>query len=410
MKKLSPQAGIGTLVTHLGEFENPDNAHVMPIYQSSIFIFPDVATGQAIFAGEKDGYYYTRIGNPNARHLARKIAALEGLDLLRGQPDLEPDAVIAAEMFTSGMAAVTTGLLACLRTGDTIIVQDSLYSGTFVFLKELAPRLGIRVVWVHDYSPEGWYEAFAAHPDARLAYAETPANPMMDIVDLAAVAEVAHRYSAWLMVDNTFATPYCQRPLSLGADVVIHSTTKYLCGHGTIIGGALVSSHPEFVKKELHATLTTLGGSPSPFDCWLTNLGLKTFELRMARHCENALAVARYLEGHPKVAHVNYPGLKSHPGYKIANQQMSNFGGMLSFELKDGMQAGTSLMEHVQVATLAVSLGNVDTLIQHPASMTHHNLPAVERRKIGITDGLVRLSVGIEEVEDIIADLEQALE
>ncbi len=409
MKKLSPQAGIGTLVTHLGEFENPGGAHVMPIYETSAFIFPDVATGQAIFQDNTKGYYYTRIGNPNTRHLARKIAALEGLDLLRANPDSELESLVAGEMFTSGMAAVTAGLLACLRYGDTVIAQDSLYSGTFVFLKELAPRLGINVVWVHDYSAQGWQAAFTQNPNAKLAYTETPANPMMDIVDLAAVAEIAHRHGAWLMVDNTFATLYCQRPLSLGADAVVHSTTKYLCGHGTIIGGALISSHPEFVRKEIHATLTTLGGSPSPFDCWLTNLGLKTFELRMARHCENALAVARYLEKHPKVARVYSPGLEAHPGHEIAKKQMSGFGGMLSFELKGGYDAGAALMEHVRVATLAVSLGNVDTLIQHPASMTHHNVPPEERRKVGITDGLVRFSVGIENVEDIIADLEQAL-
>ena len=310
--------------------------------------FSDVATGQAIFAGEKDGYYYTRIGNPNACHLALK-SPLEGLDL---QAQSDRSGCSLSRLRCSPRAwrrsRRVAGLPAHRRYGHR---ADLLYSGTFVFLKERPapgyPQSGCTTT----LSKAGM--AFCAIPAARLAYAETP-QPDDGHCDLAVVAEVAHRY-ARLMVDNTFATPYCQRPLSLGADVVIHSTTKYLCGHGTIIGGALVSSHPEFVKKEIHATLTTLGGSPSPFDCWLTNLGLKTFELRMARHCENALAVARYLEGHPKVAHVNYPGLKSHPGHKIANQQMSNFGGMLSFELKDGMQAGTSLMEHVQVATLAAA-------------------------------------------------------
>jgi len=409
MKKTPRQAGIGTLVTHLGEFEDPNAAHVMPIYETSAFVFPDVATGQAIFKDNSKGFYYTRIGNPNIQHLARKIAALEGLDLIRKNPDSTLESLVAGEVFTSGMAAVTAGLLACLRYGDVVIAQESLYSGTFVWLNQLAPKLGIKVVWVHDSSPKGWDVAFDQNPNAKLAFTETPANPTMDIVDLAALAEIAHRHKAILMVDNTVATPYCQRPLTLGADVIIHSTTKYLSGHGAVVGGALVSSQPEFVHREVHATLTTLGGSPSPFDCWLTNIGLKTLELRMARHCENALAVARYLEQHKKVARVNYPGLASHPSHEIAKKQMSNFGGMMSFELKGGYDAGVSLMEHVQIATLAVSLGNVDTLIQHPASMTHHNVPAEDRRKVGITDGLTRLSVGIENVDDIISDLEQAL-
>ncbi len=287
MKKLPQQAGIGTLVTHMGESMNPDHAHVMPIYETSAFVFPDVATGQAIFEDNSQGYYYTRIGNPNISHLARKIAALEGLDLLRANPDVWPDSLVAGEMFTSGMAAITAGLLARLRQGDTIIAQHSIYSGTFVWLDQLARRLGINVIWLHDHSPESWQAAFKQHPGAKLAYAETPANPMMTIVDLAAVAEIAHRYNAWLMADNTVATPCCQRPLSLGADIVVHSTTKYLSGHGAVIGGALVSRHPDFVRKDVHATLTTLGASPSPFDCWLTDMGLKTLELRMARHCEN---------------------------------------------------------------------------------------------------------------------------
>jgi methionine-gamma-lyase len=265
------------------------------------------------------------------------------------------------------------------------------------------------VVWLHQLEVQDWEEAFQAHPDAVLAYAETPANPTMAIVDLAAVAEIAHRYGAWLFVDNTFATPYCQRPLTLGVDVCLHSTTKYLSGHGMIVGGAVVSRHPEWVRKELYSLLKTLGGSASPFDCWLAALGLKTFELRMQRHCENAMQVARFLQDHPKVEKVYYPGLQTHPGYEIACRQMSSFGGMISFELKGGLAAGEAMLNHVRLMTLAVSLGNTDTLIQHPASMTHAGVPREERLKVGLTDGLVRLSVGIENLEDILADLEQAL-
>jgi methionine-gamma-lyase len=231
----------------------------------------------------------------------------------------------------------------------------------------------------------------------------------MAVVDLKPLAELAHHYGAWLAVDNTFATPYCQRPLSLGADIVMHSTTKFLSGHGALTGGVVVSAHPDYVHKTLYTFVKVLGGIPSPFDTWLANLGLKTFELRMQRHCENAMQVARFLATHPAVAEVHYPGLEADPGHSIAAQQMLAYGGMLSFELKGGIQAGTRLMERVRLATLAVSLGMVDTLIEHPASMTHGPVPREDRLNQGITDGLVRLSVGIENLPDILADLEQGL-
>jgi len=240
-------------------------------------------------------------------------------------------------------------------------------------------------------------------------FAETPANPTMLVVDLRMLAELALQYECWLLVDNTFATPYCQRPLSLGADVVVHSTTKYLSGHGVIVGGAVISTHLDYIQQDLVKRLRLLGGAPSPFDAWLANIGLKTFELRMQRHCENALTIARYLQGHPKVAHVHYPGLEGDPGFATARSQMNCFGGMLSFELKGGLKAGAALMDSLRVATLAVSLGNVDTLIQHPASMTHAGVPPQERLKMGISDGLVRFSVGIENVQDLIADLQYGL-
>jgi len=408
MGKKLPE-GMTTLVTHYAEGHNDLHAHVTPIYQTSTFRFPDVSTGAGIFKGEQPGYIYTRLNNPNHDQLAAKYAALEGLDLIRRQPDRDPAEATAALIFSSGMAAISSAILARVKAGDTIIAQESLYGATFNVLKEIAPRYGIQVALIHDPRPEEWERAFAEHPGATLAYAETPANPTMAVVDLAAAAEIAHRYGAWLLVDNTFATPYCQRPLTLGADAVVHSTTKYLSGHGVIIGGTVVSRHVDWVQGELCSMLELLGGTPSPFDAWLANLGLKTFELRMRAHCENALQVARFLEGHPKVARVWYPGLESHPGHTVAKRQMSCFGGMLSFELKGGLEAGACMMNSVKVATLAVSLGNVDTLIQHPASMTHSNVPKEARLAAGITDGLVRLSVGIENVGDIIADLDQAL-
>lgn len=409
MGTFQPEHGLSTLVNHVAEGHHPYHAHVSPIYQTSTFGFPDVATGAAIFKGEDPGYTYTRIKNPNQVQLAEKIAALEGLDLLRAQPDRPACEVVSGHIFATGMSAITSAILARVQAGDTVIAQEALYGATFVFLREFAPRYGIQVVWLRNPCPEDWEAAFQAHPAARMAYAETPANPTMTIVDLAALVEIAHRYGAWVMVDNTFATPFAQRPLTLGVDVVLHSTTKYLSGHGTVVGGAAVSRHVDWVRGPLYGVLKNFGGSAAPFDTWLTAIGMRTFELRMQRHCQNALQVARYLEDHIKVARVFHPGLESHPGYALAKRQMSAYGGMMSFELKGGLAAGEALLNNVQLMTLAVSLGNTDTLIQHPASMTHSGVPREERLKVGLTDGLVRLSVGIENVEDILADLEQAL-
>jgi methionine-gamma-lyase len=409
MTNINPDHGIGTLVTHTGEFQNPHNAHIEPIYQTSAFIFPDVDTGAARFRGEQPGYIYTRLNNPNLEHLAAKISVLEGLDLLRANPGRVVEEVVSGLVFSSGMAAVTAAVMARAKSGSTIIAQENIYSATYSFLYDLAPQYGIRVIWLPDHRPELWQAAFEAYPEATLAYAETPANPNLSIVDLKAVADIAHRYGAWLMVDNTFATPYCQRPLTLGADVVLHSTTKYLCGHGLIIGGAAVSTHRDYVQGPLSQMFKLHGGCPSPFDTWLTNIGLKTLEVRMERHCANALQIARYLEGHERVERVYYPFLESHPDHQLARQQMCSGGAMIAFELKGGFLSGKSLMEHVQVSTLAVSLGNVDSLISHPASMTHASLTPEVRQEMGISDGLVRYSIGIENAEDLIADLEQAL-
>lgn len=405
----SPHHGLGTLVNHYGEGDHPNHAHVMPIYQTSLFSFPDHATGVAIYDGSQKGYTYTRAGNPNADHFARRVAMLEALDLIHEQETSELDALVAGKAFASGMAAISSAILARVKAGEVIIAQESLYSNAYNFLSRITPRVGIEVVWVKDTTAAGWEAALSAHPNASLVYTETPANPTMLVVDLAEVAELAHQYGCWLMVDNTFATPFCQRPLSLGADVAVHSTTKYLSGHGVIIGGLVISRHLDYMQEDIPLIVKTFGGSPSPFDAWLANLGLKTFELRMQRHCENALGVARFLEGHTAVASVNYPGLENDPGYAIAERQMHAFGGMLSFDLKGGLQAGERLMNRLKVATLGVSLGNVDSLIQHPASMTHVSVPPAERKKMGISDGLVRFSVGIENLDDILADFDQGL-
>jgi methionine-gamma-lyase len=409
MTKIDPSHGISTLVNHYGEGEHPYHAHSMPIYQTSTFEFPDVDSGAARFRGEQPGYIYTRLGNPNADQAAGKITVLEACDLLREHPERQVEEQAAGRLFSSGMAAVTTALLAAVRSGETIITQGAIYSATHNVLKEIAPQNGIQVVWLQDNRPEAWEAAFGAHPRARLAYVESPSNPRLELVDLAAVAEIAHRHGAWLAADNTFATPYCQRPLSLGADLVIHSTTKYLSGHGLVIGGCVVSPHLDYMNGQLKRLQILYGGTPGPFDAWLTSVGLKTFEVRMQRHCHNARMVAQFLEGHPAVAQVYYPGLETHPQHDLAQRQMPGFGGMMAFELKGGLQAGIDLMEEVQVCRLAVSLGATDTLIEHPASMSHSTVSREERLATGISDGLVRLSVGIENGEDIIEDLRASL-
>lgn len=406
----SKYTGLSTFLTHYTEFENAENAHIPPIYQNSVFVFKDTDSGAVIAGGEAPGYYYTRLNNPNHQQLARKLAALEAWDLIRQNPQDDPEDIVGGLVFASGMAAVTAAVLSSVKAGETVLTQAALYDGTYLFLKNLAPQYGIHVVWVAENTPEGWERAFTEHPDAKLAYIETPVNPTLRLTDIREVARIAHRYNARVAVDNTFASPYCQRPLTLGAALVVHSTTKYLSGHGQVVGGAVLTTDLELLHGDLYQVYKLLGATSSPMDAWMTNIGLKTFELRMERHCRNALRVAKRLEAHPGVARVFYPGLTSHPDHALARVQMMDYGGMVAFELKGGLEAGKRMMDHVRVATLAVSLGNVDTLVQHPASMTHRNTPREKRLAAGITDGLVRLSVGIEDPADVVRDLVRAIE
>jgi methionine-gamma-lyase len=402
--------GLTTFLTHYSEGNNAENAHISPIYQNSVFAFDDTDSGAAIAGGQQPGYYYTRLNNPNHTQLACKLAALEAWDLFRQDPEIQPEDLVGGLVFASGMAAVTAAVLSCVEAGQTVLIQAALYDGTYLFFKNLAPKYGINVVWVTDNTEKGWQQAFEANPGAKLAYIETPVNPSLRLTDIKMVVRLAKQYSARVAVDNTFATPFCQRPLTLGADVVVHSTTKYLSGHGQVLGGAAITTDLELLNGPLYQIYKIMGATPSPIDTWMANIGLKTFELRMQRHCQNALRVARRLEAHPGVNRVYYPGLESHPDHELAQVQMSDYGGMIAFDLKGGLEAGKRMMDNIQVATLAVSLGNVDTLVQHPASMTHRNTPREKRLAAGITDGLVRLSVGIEEPNDIIRDLLGAIE
>lgn len=390
----------GTIAIHGGSAVNRTHAHVTPIYQSSTYRFDDVAHGQALWREEEHGYIYGRLNNPNVEATASVVAALEGINL----PE-RPFALLAG----SGMGAISTVCAGLLQQGDTVLSQQALYGATHALLAGFMTRFGVHYDTFEGTDLASLDAALTRYPEVRMVYIETPVNPTMALTDIRGVVERAHAAGALVVVDNTFASPYQQRPLEMGADIVLHSTTKYLTGHGTVIGGVVITSDEALYHDRLLPALHTYGAVAGPMDAWLTEQGLKTFHLRMERHCANGLAVARFLDNHPAVAQVHYPGLETFPQYELACTQMDAFGAMLSFELKGGYAAGESMMDNVQLCTLAVSLGAADTLIAHPASMMHFKVSPAERAEMGITEGMVRLSVGLEEIEDIVADLDQAL-
>jgi methionine-gamma-lyase len=392
---------LATEAIHAGELHDASGAHIAPIYQTSTFTFRDMDAVESWAAGDADSYIYSRGGNPARRALAAKLAALEGFDLGRDQP-------VAAEIFASGMAAITAALLGSAQAGGHIITQQVLYGSADHLITDVLPGYGVTHTRIPGLRAEELREALARHSNTAAVYMETPANPTLEVIDIAQTAAIAHDHGARLVVDNTFATPVLQRPLSLGADIVVHSTTKYINGHGTIIGGALLSTDIAWMEERVAPLIRFTGSVPSPFDCWLTNLGLKTLPLRMARHCSSAMEVAEFLDSHGAIGAVHYPGLPHHPQHEVARHQMSDFGAMLAFDL-GSYAAATRLLDRVQLCTLAVSLGNLDTLIEHPASMTHRMVPPEQRAAAGISDGLIRLSVGLEDPADLLTDLERAL-
>ena len=391
MKKL----GLGTTAIHAGTLKNLYGTLAMPIYQTSTFIFDSAEQGGRRFALEEAGYIYTRLGNPTTTVLENKIAALE-----------EGEAGIA---MSSGMGAISSTLWTVLKAGDHVVTDKTLYGCTFALMNHGLTKFGVEVTFVDTSNLDEVKKAMKEN--TRVVYLETPANPNLKIVDLEGVCKVAHTNpNTLVIVDNTFATPYMQKPLKLGVDVVVHSATKYLNGHGDVIAG-LVVTNKELADQIRFVGLKDMTGAVlGPQEAYYIIRGLKTFEIRMERHCKNARTIADFLNKHPKVEKVYYPGLESHPGYEIAKKQMKDFGAMISFELKGGFEAGKTLLNNLKLCSLAVSLGDTETLIQHPASMTHSPHTKEEREAAGITDGLVRLSVGLENVEDIIADLEQGLE
>jgi len=390
---------MATEAIHAGEVHDSSGAHIAPIYQTSTFTFPDMAAVEARAAGESDSYMYSRGGNPGRTALAAKLAALEG----RGVEG------VSAEIFASGMAAIAAALMGTSKAGDHIITQRVLYGSADHLISDVLTQFGVGNSRIAGLEPDALTAELELHPETTAVYLETPANPTMALIDIAATAEIAHAAGAKVIVDNTFATPILQRPLSLGADVVVHSTTKFINGHGTVIGGAVVSADEALMVEEIGSLIRFTGGVPSPFDCWLTSLGLKTLPLRMRQHCSNGQVVAEFLDDHPAVEATSYPGLVSHPQHDLAKRQMDGFGALIAFDL-GSYEVAARFLERLELCTLAVSLGNVDTLIEHPASMTHAVVPTDERAASGITEGLIRISVGLEDASDIIGDLEQALE
>jgi methionine-gamma-lyase len=386
------KSGFHTKLVHAGFHGDPTGAVNVPIYQTSTFAFKDAAHGATLFAGEQDGYIYTRIGNPTVRVLEDNVAELEN-----GYGGIAT---------SSGMGAVSTVFLALLSANDHLISTDSVYGPSRGLVENYLSRFGVSGSFVNTSKLEDIQAAF--RPQTRVLYVETPSNPAMLVTDIKAVAEMAHAHGCLFVVDNTFASPYLQKPLDLGADVVLHSVTKFLNGHADIVGGVIVAK-TEDLHKRIRPLMVNFGCNMDPHQAFLVLRGIKTLGIRVERAQQNAMVIARWLEKHPKVAWVRYIGLESHPQHALAKQQMSGFGSMISLELKGGLEAGRRVMDSVRLATLAVSLGGVESLIEHPASMTHASMSRENREAAGITDGLVRYSVGIEDVEDLIADLEQAL-
>lgn len=389
------KCGLGTTAIHAGTLKNLYGTLAMPIYQTSTFIFDSAEQGGRRFALEEAGYIYTRLGNPTTTVLENKIAALE-----------EGEAAVAT---SSGMGAISSTLWTVLKAGDHVVTDKTLYGCTFALMCHGLTRFGIDVTFVDTSNLDEVKNAIKEN--TRVVYLETPANPNLKIVDLEALSKLAHKNpNTLVIVDNTFATPYMQKPLKLGADIVVHSVTKYINGHGDVIAG-LVITNKELADQIRFVGLKDMTGAVlGPQDAYYIIRGMKTFEIRMERHCKNAKKVVEFLNKHPKIERVYYPGLETHSGHEIAKKQMKDFGAMISFELKGGFEAGKTLLNSLKLCSLAVSLGDTETLIQHPVSMTHSPYTKEEREAAGITDGLVRLSVGLENVEDIIEDLEQGLE
>ncbi|ABX48818.1 Methionine gamma-lyase [Shewanella baltica] len=381
-----------TQVIHGGHEREAFGALVTPLYQSATFVFESAQQGGERFAGNEPGYIYTRLGNPTTAELERKMAILEGAE--------------AAAATASGMGAVSAALLANLQMGDHLVASNAVYGCTYALMTTQFARFGIEVSLV-DFSSVAEIEA-AIKSNTKVIFCETPVNPHLQVFDLAAIATIAKRHQLVSIVDNTFMTPLLQRPLDFGIDLVIHSATKYLNGHGDVIAGIVCGSE-EQLHKVKYEILKDIGAVISPHDAWLILRGLKTLDVRLQRHCDSAQRVAEFLAEHPSINRVYYPGLASHPGHKFIGQQMKRAGGVIAFELAANLEEAMAFVGHLSLFSIAVSLGDAESLIQHPASMTHSPYTPEARAAAGIGDNLLRISIGLEDCDDIIADLSQAL-
>ncbi len=404
--KTPPFTGFSSISIHGNENKHPNSAHITPIYATSTFTFDTAQQGMERFDGQQEGYIYSRWGNPTFTDAEKVIAALECFNLkdLNGEP-LQVKAILHA----SGQAAMTTMFMANLKPGDKILSHYSLYGGTQELMLKVLNQTGVETIIVDLRDLELTEQTLKNNPGIRIVHIETPANPTIQCVDIEQVARIAKQYGTLVTVDNTFATPYLQQPFKYGVDFVFHSTTKFLNGHGTAIGGVLLGRDIEFMNTRATKWHRLLGGNSNPFDAFLLLQGMKTLEVRMERHCSNAMEAATFLDQHPNVEKVNYNGLPSHPDFLTAKKQMNHPGAMLSFELKGGIESGKNFIDKLKMCVRAVSLGTVDTLVSHPASMTHYGVAKEHREKYGITDGLIRMSVGIENLPDILNDIDQAL-
>jgi methionine-gamma-lyase len=406
MKKNFTLTGISSVAMHTVPEIFPEYAHITPIYATSTFTFDTAQQGMERFESTDKERIYGRWGNPTFKVAEETIAALEAFGLKDEQGG---QLQLKALLHSSGQSAMTTLFMSNLKAGDKVLSHYSLYGGTHELLHKVLSACGVEPVIVDMRTLDNVEEAIKKDPAIKMVHLETPANPTIQIVDIAEITKIAKTKNLLVSVDNTFATPYLQQPFKYGVDFVFHSTTKFLNGHGTAIGGVLLGKDINFMKTQAWKWHVLLGGNSNAFDAFLLGIGMKTLEVRMERHCSNTVAVADFLEKHSNVAHVNYPGLALHPQHAIAKKQMSHPGAVLSFELKGGLEAGKKFIDNLKMCVRAVSLGTVDTLISHPASMTHFGLKKEERESFGITDGLIRMSVGIENIQDILNDLEQAL-
>ena len=386
--------GFSTRQIHVGKYKNAAGALCDPIYQTSTFEFDSVEQGGARFAGAEGGYIYTRLANPSTNSVEEKIASLENGE--------------AAMATGSGMGAITAAIYCNVVAGDEIVADETLYGCTFAFLSKEITQLGVKTTFVDMKDLDALKAALTEK--TKIVYFETPCNPTLKVIDIKAIADAAHEFNKDIkvIVDNTFPSPYLQRPLDLGADIVVHSATKYINGHGDVIAGFVVGKKAFIDNLRVVGIGHMTGSVMSPFNAFLISRGLKTLSIRMDRHCENAMKLAKYLESHPAVAKVYYPGLESFEGHEIAKKQMDKFGGMMSIELKADRDTTAKTINKLKLCTIAVSLGDAETLVEHAASMTHSTYSAEELAAAGIPEGLVRISVGLEDAEDIIADFEQA--